>query len=305
MSVDRPLSGAPTNGRCHGAAHVGSNGQATGLPVSAEGPIRVARYFRWKGVLDRAAAAVLLLPGIPILIALSLLVRLTSRGKSIYRQVRVGKDGKTFMMYKIRTMVSDAEGGCGAVWTQPGDPRVTMLGRALRKLHLDEFPQLFNVLKGDMSLIGPRPERPEFVEILAGEIDGYSDRLLVRPGITGLAQINLPPDTNVDSVRKKLVLDLEYVQHAGVAFDARMFLCTLVRLCGLPGDWAMRLFGLQREVHLEDPAPHEGDLGGEDGLAVNGKRLSVNGNGKAASNGHSNGHTAAQRVGGRRPRRPR
>ena len=130
-----------------------------------------------------------------------LLVRLTSRGPGIYKQARVGKDGRKFMMYKIRTMRQDAEAASGPMWTQAHDPRVTFLGRVLRKLHLDELPQLFNVLKGEMSLVGPRPERPEFVRVLAEAIPGYRNRLAVRPGVTGLAQVNLPPDTDIASVR--------------------------------------------------------------------------------------------------------
>ncbi len=321
LPINQPLGGgavsdssageAPANIRVWREADAeDASGQTAGPRASAAPQTPVAGYFRWKGILDCVAAAILLVPGIPIIIAVAALVRLTSRGKSIYAQERVGKDGRTFTMYKIRTMVCDAESHCGAVWTQPGDPRITSLGRALRRLHLDEFPQLVNVLKGDMSLIGPRPERPEFVEILAQEIDGYCDRLLVRPGITGLAQINLPPDTDLESVRRKLVLDLEYIQHASMAVDVRMFLCTLVRLCGLPGQWAMKLFRLQREVDSPIWAAQGGDRG-EDGrereivFAVNGHLATANGNGKAATNGRSGGHAADRREARRLPRRPR
>src|SRR6185436_18198088 len=135
----------------------------------------------------------------------------------------------------------------GPVWSAPGsDPRVTRLGYWLRKLHLDELPQLFNVLRGEMSLIGPRPERPEFVKVLAESIPGYMDRLRVAPGITGLAQINLPPDTDLNSVRRKLVLDLEYIETASFLLDLRMFVCTLFRLIGVRGDTAMRVMWLTR-----------------------------------------------------------
>ncbi len=163
-----------------------------------------AWYFRWKDPLDRCAAVMLLVPGLPLIACLAVLVRLTSKGPGIYRQARVGKDGRRFMMYKIRTMRLDAETESGPVWTQPQDPRMTSLGRLLRKLHLDELPQLFNVLKGEMSLVGPRPERPEFVCVLAEAVPGYRNRLAVRPGITGLAQINLPPDTDLVSVQRKI-----------------------------------------------------------------------------------------------------
>ena len=172
----------------------------------------------------------LLVPGLPVIALLVLLVRLTSRGPGIYKQARVGKDGRKFMMYKIRTMRQDAEAATGPVWTQAHDPRVTLLGKVLRKLHLDELPQLFNVLKGEMSLVGPRPERPEFVRVLAEAIPGYRNRLAVRPGVTGLAQINLPPDTDLASVQRKLVLDCEYIERGGPAAGSSPMLCTFLRI---------------------------------------------------------------------------
>ncbi|MGA2255244.1 MAG: sugar transferase, partial [Thermoguttaceae bacterium] len=208
-------------------------------------------YFRWKGPMDRCLAAILFVPGLPLIALLVLLVRLTSRGPGIYKQARVGKDGHRFMMYKIRTMRHDAEAATGPVWTQARDPRVTLLGRAFRKLHLDELPQLYNVLKGEMSLVGPRPERPEFVRVLAEAVPGYRNRLAVLPGVTGLAQVNLPPDTDLQSVRRKVVLDCEYVQNAGLWLDLRLFLCTVARMfrISLAG-----VLGLHREVALADDA---------------------------------------------------
>ena len=115
----------------------------------------------------------------------------------------------------------------------------------LRKLHLDELPQLINVVKKEMSLIGPRPERPEIVAVLAEEIPDYTDRLVVLPGVTGLAQINLPPDSTLDDVRRKLVLDMKYIKQAGPWLDARILMSTFARLLGLPGERAMTLFGLR------------------------------------------------------------
>ncbi|HEX5103288.1 MAG TPA: sugar transferase, partial [Pirellulaceae bacterium] len=195
---------------------------------------------RFKGWIDRLIAALMLIPGLPMIGILVAAVRLTSKGPGIYRQVRVGKGGRIFTMYKLRSMRVDAEAGSGPVWASlTGDSRVTPLGFWLRRLHLDELPQLFNVLKGEMSLVGPRPERPEFVKVLAEKIDGYLDRLQVAPGITGLAQINLPPDTDLDSVRRKLHLDCEYIRDAGLLFDLRIIACTLLRVVGLRGGRAV------------------------------------------------------------------
>jgi lipopolysaccharide/colanic/teichoic acid biosynthesis glycosyltransferase len=203
-------------------------------------------YFRWKGILDRVLAAILLIPGLPIIGALVLLVRRTSRGPGIFVQIRVGKDGREFKLYKLRTMIDHAEDVTGPVWAQVADPRVTPVGQILRKFHLDEFPQLFNILKGEMSLIGPRPERPEFVHVLARRIPGYLDRLAVRPGVTGLAQLNLPPDSDLESVRKKLELELDYIESAGLLLDLRVLLCTFLRLFKVPEGLTIRLFGLDR-----------------------------------------------------------
>ena len=130
-------------------------------------------YLRWSSGLNRVLAALLLLPGLPVIGLLILAVRLSSKGAGIYRQVRVGYHGRLFDVYKIRTMREDAEVGTGPVWTSEKDPRITRLGWFLRLTHLDELPQLFNVLKGEMNLIGPRPERPEFTETLAEEIPDY------------------------------------------------------------------------------------------------------------------------------------
>ncbi len=124
-------------------------------------------YFRWKGWLDRSLAAVLLVPGIPLMALLIGMIRVTSRGPGVYRQIRVGRNGHDYRMYKLRTMSCGAEITSGPVWTQAKDPRVTRLGRILRKLHLDELPQLFNVIRGEMSLIGPPPEPPAILAKLS------------------------------------------------------------------------------------------------------------------------------------------
>jgi lipopolysaccharide/colanic/teichoic acid biosynthesis glycosyltransferase len=230
---------------------------------AASSPVIPGSYFRWKFWWERCLAAVALLPGIVIIGVVAILVRLTSRGPAIYRQLRVGRHGRPFFIYKIRTMRRDAEVASGPVWARVGDPRVTSLGRVLRKVHLDEVPQLFNVLKGEMSLVGPRPERPEFTQQLALRIPNYLERLTVLPGITGLAQINLPPDSDLDSVRRKVLLDLEYITTASCFLDLRMLLCTAVRLLGIRGELAMRMFALKRPIPVLHPAaaaaPREGN----------------------------------------------
>ena len=224
-------------------------------------------YFCWKPALDWALALLLLVPAIPLIALLAVIVRLTSRGPAIFSQLRVGKNGRTFTMYKIRTMRQDAEAKTGPVWSQIRDPRTTPLGALLRTLHLDELPQLWNVLSGEMSLIGPRPERPEFVRVLTEAIPAYSERMLVRPGITGLAQLNLPPDTDLESVCRKLVLDCEYIETAGLWLDFRIFSCTLLRIFKLRASWLMRLCALRRAAtiaaRLDEVADTDGCASGE------------------------------------------
>jgi lipopolysaccharide/colanic/teichoic acid biosynthesis glycosyltransferase len=232
--------------------HPHSAAGARGAPAcgSRQGGISPAPYFRWKGIIDRVMAVALLIPGLPLIALLVALVRLSSKGPGIYRQARVGKDGRRFMMFKIRTMQQDAEAVTGPVWTQPQDPRITTVGKFLRKLHLDELPQLFNVLKGEMSLVGPRPERPEFVRVLGEAVPGYRNRLAVLPGITGLAQINLPPDSDIISVQRKLLLDCEYVERGGLWLDTRLMICTFLRLFKLPEGWLQFLLSLRRDAKI-------------------------------------------------------
>jgi lipopolysaccharide/colanic/teichoic acid biosynthesis glycosyltransferase len=171
---------------------------------------------------------------LPLILVMIALVKLTSRGPAFYAQVRSGRGGRPFRLYKIRTMLPDCEARTGPQWPSPGDPRVTPLGRFLRRTHLDELPQLWNVLRGEMSLIGPRPERPEFVVELEKVVPRYRDRLLVRPGITGLAQVQLPADTDVESVRRKVACDLYYLRHLGLGLDLRILVATAFGLTGVP-----------------------------------------------------------------------
>jgi lipopolysaccharide/colanic/teichoic acid biosynthesis glycosyltransferase len=225
-------------------------------PLNVESQPGRGWFFRAKEALDRAWGLLLLVPALPVIGLLIVVIRLSSRGPGIYHQVRVGKGGKIFTMYKLRSMRSDAEAKSGPTWSASGaDPRVTRLGFWLRRLHLDELPQLLNVVRGEMALVGPRPERPEFVKVLAEQIPGYRDRLAVLPGITGLAQINLPPDSDLDSVRRKQVVDLDYIQSAGFWLDARILFCTLLRMIWIKGPAVTRFFGLEKMVILPTAAP--------------------------------------------------
>lgn len=228
---------------------------------------RPTSYLSYKGLLSRLIAVALLIPTLPLLPLLMLLVRLSSPGPAIYRQVRVGRNGKLFTMYKLRTMRNDAERDTGPIWTLPSDPRVTRLGWYLRILHLDEIPQLFNMLRGDMALVGPRPERPEITRDLERRLDGYDARHAVLPGITGLAQVLLPADTDLDSVRRKLAIDLEYIEHADLLLDLEIFFCTCLRLMGLRFRMARRILDRRRNtwgtdawldrIHVLPRPPHE------------------------------------------------
>jgi lipopolysaccharide/colanic/teichoic acid biosynthesis glycosyltransferase len=184
--------------------------------------------------LNLVTAATLLVLAAPLLVLAAVLVKLTSRGPFFYTQTRLGLLGKPFTIYKIRSMYHDCERHTGAQWSQPGDHRVMPVGRFLRRTHLDEIPQLWNVLRGDMSLIGPRPERPEFVPELERAIPRYRDRLLVLPGVTGLAQVQLPPDSSIESVRVKVAYDLYYARYRGFWLDFRILVGTLFKLLGFP-----------------------------------------------------------------------
>lgn len=214
-----------------------------------------SRYVHRRLVADRCLALILLIVLAPFILAMMAMVRLTSRGPTIYRQIRVGLDGRTFMMYKLRTMRQDAEVGTGAVWAQPNDARITFVGRILRALHLDELPQLVNVIKGEMALIGPRPERPEFTQTLALRLPGYMQRHAARPGITGLAQVTLPPDSDLESVRRKLAVDLEYARYATVWLDTRILLATSLRLVGIRSGLFVDL--LRLKTNHESGRPHQ------------------------------------------------
>ena len=190
------------------------------------------RYVQAKPCFDRVAAAILLVPCAPVIGLAALAVKLTSRGPAFYKQKRVGLDGQVFDIVKLRSMRCDAEQGSGPVWATDNDPRVTAVGQFLRKTHLDELPQLINVMKGEMSLVGPRPERPHFVEHLRESIPGYDERLKVKPGITGLAQVSAGPDQTEEDVRRKLELDTTYISRMCWWMDFMVMLRTLAKFTG-------------------------------------------------------------------------
>lgn len=187
------------------------------LPLSVRGA---------KRTLDILGSSLLLLVTWPFMLASAIAVKVTSPGPAIFRQERVRHDSRgrpiSFQMYKFRSMWVDAEARSGPVWATVADPRITPVGRFLRKARLDELPQLWNVLRGDMTLVGPRPERPSFVKQLADMIPGYTDRVArCKPGVTGWAQIHCEYDTSIDSVRTKVLYDLAYVAHL---YDLRSYL---------------------------------------------------------------------------------
>jgi exopolysaccharide biosynthesis polyprenyl glycosylphosphotransferase len=179
-----------------------------------------------KRTLDIVASFWVIILGMPVWLATALAIRLTSKGPLIYSQERVGKDGRPFKIFKFRSMYIDAERG-GPQWASKNDPRVTPLGRFLRKSHLDEVPQFWNVLKGDMSLVGPRPERPFFVKQLIEEIPYYNRRHKVRPGITGLYQAMIDKyDESIDDVRQRVKYDLMYIESMSFRLDIKILFRT-------------------------------------------------------------------------------
>lgn len=183
-------------------------------------------YHLVKRIVDIIGAMIGLVVLSPLLIITGILIKLTSRGPMLYSQVRVGKNGKHFKIYKFRTMKVDAEQGTGPVWASKNDNRITPIGGVLRKSRIDEIPQFVNVLKGDMSLVGPRPERPMFVEQLKTQICDYEKRLHVKPGITGLAQVWHRYDETLEDVRKKIKYDVLYIKKACFWTDILILLRT-------------------------------------------------------------------------------
>jgi lipopolysaccharide/colanic/teichoic acid biosynthesis glycosyltransferase len=191
----------------------------------------------------------------PVMVLFAVLVKLTSPGPIFYSQARVGINrrragdqkfydrrtrdlgGRPFMIYKFRTMRVDAEKPTGAVWATKGDPRVTPIGEVMRKFRIDELPQLFNVIRGDMNIVGPRPERPSIFSRLCDDIAEYPERQRAKPGITGWAQINQSYDRNLDDVRSKVRYDLEYIQRQSMREDLKIMARTVPVMIFRKGGW--------------------------------------------------------------------
>lgn len=165
-----------------------------------------------------------------LLIPVALVIKLSSPGPIFYRQRRVGRHGKEFDLIKFRTMTADAESVDGPVWSKPNDPRITRIGGILRRLYIDEFPQWWNVLKGQMSVVGPRPERPELAEQILDFVPNFNQRLRAKPGITGVAQVNYKYTNTMLEARNKLRHDVIYINAASFRLDAQLILRTLRRV---------------------------------------------------------------------------
>jgi exopolysaccharide biosynthesis polyprenyl glycosylphosphotransferase len=181
----------------------------------------------YKRVASLVTSTIGLLLSLPLLPFVVLAIKISSPGKILYRQNRVGREGVVFRCYKFRTMHSDAEADSGPTWARDDDPRITRVGSFLRKTRMDEIPQLWNVLKGDMSLVGPRPERPEFVAELNQKIPYYHLRHSVRPGITGWAQVLYKYGSSVEDAKEKLRYDLYYIKNASAGLDLLIILNTI------------------------------------------------------------------------------
>jgi sugar transferase (PEP-CTERM system associated) len=185
-------------------------------------PLRL--FKRMVDIVFPIIGLVLTLPLLPII---AVLIKIDSPGPLFFKQIRVGLMEKKFLLYKFRTMRIDAEDGCGAIWAQKNDPRITRIGGILRKMRIDELPQLYNVLKGDMSIVGPRPERPEFVVDLIKQIPYYLERHFVKPGLTGWAQIRYPYGASVEDAIEKLRYDLYYIKNVSLFLDTVIILETV------------------------------------------------------------------------------
>lgn len=209
--------------------------QIYGVPLIEVMPeIMTLRMKLIKRVIDIILSSTILIILSPVIIITALIIRFTSEGPAFYIQKRVGKNGRQFKLYKFRSMRKNAELE-GPVWAEQDDPRVTHFGRFLRKIRLDEVPQFWNVLLNDMSIVGPRPERPYFIEVLKKEIPYYSRRLKVKPGITGWAQVKYKYDSTIEDVKVKLQYDFHYIENMSLTLDIKIMLFTLSVILRMKG----------------------------------------------------------------------
>jgi lipopolysaccharide/colanic/teichoic acid biosynthesis glycosyltransferase len=207
-------------------------------------PPRSSAYRVAKTVADIVIGALLLIVCSPVILVCWAAIRLTSSGPAFYSQIRTGLRGKRFRLFKLRTMYHNCEARSGIRWSMPGDSRITHLGRLLRKLHWDELPQLLNVIRGEMSLVGPKPERPEIDSHLEPVVPSYRERYRVKPGVTGLAQLVVGSYSTVDGIRRTLLVDLYYSQHTSLWLDIRIVVGTSLTVFGVSRSWACWLCGL-------------------------------------------------------------
>jgi exopolysaccharide biosynthesis polyprenyl glycosylphosphotransferase len=187
-----------------------------------------------KRIIDIFISVSLLVSLMPVLLLVALIIKLSSKGSILYKQIRVGRNGVMFTMYKFRSMFQNAE-EYGPEWAGENDPRITWIGRVIRKIYIDEVPQMINVLKNEMSLVGPRPERPHFVEILKKEIPYYYKRLNIKPGITGWAQIKHKYDSSLDDVKEKLQYDFYYIENMSLKLDLKIIINTILVIVFMKG----------------------------------------------------------------------
>ena len=180
-----------------------------------------------KRLFDIFFSLLLLIITSPLCLITALLIKLDSKGPIIYKQMRVGKGGKEYYLFKFRSMCHNAESKSGPVWAKENDPRVTTVGAIIRKLRIDEIPQVLNVLKGDMSFVGPRPERPHFVNELKNQIPYYTQRLVVKPGITGWAAVKYRYGSSIEDAIEKMQYDLYYIKHLSLFFDLSIIFHTI------------------------------------------------------------------------------
>lgn len=202
--------------------------QLYGVPLIEINPQLMPVWERKiKRLMDIVFSLIILTLTLPITLIVAMAIKIDSEGPVFFKQIRVGKDGKEFKIYKFRSMIKDAEKHTGPVWSTKDDPRITRVGKIIRKFRLDEIPQFINVLRGEMSLVGPRPERPYFVEKLSKEIPLYKRRLRVKPGITGWAQVKHKYDETIEDVKKKLQYDLYYIENISLRMDLKILFRTV------------------------------------------------------------------------------